>query len=128
MTAPRAFVIEDHQFISMTRVFQIAYKRLATTGIFKNEARHGQVPRANGLEVRGLVCCLGEKRLEIIDGKQDRYSVANSWLSFSKKNEGTDSPRLLSKCFEQRSQNSRRRGLIFETNIDQVEKRCALGK
>ena len=86
------------------------------------------MPSANSLEVRGLVCCLREKRLEVINGKQDRYSVANSWLFFSKKNEGKDSPCLLSKCFEQRDQNSRGKGLIFETNIDQVEKRCALGE
>ena len=89
MTAPRAFVIKVPQFVSMTRVFQIAYKRLATASIFKNEAGHGQVPRANGLEVRGLVCCFREKRLEVIDGKQDGYPVENSWLSSSKKNEET---------------------------------------
>lgn len=73
---------------SMTQVFQIAHKRLAATSIIKNDARHGQVPRANGLEVWGLVCCLREKRLEVIDGKQDGYSVAKFLFAFVKQTNG----------------------------------------
>ncbi len=41
---------------------------------------------------------------------------------------GTDSPCLLSKYFQKSGQDSRCKGLIFQANINQVEKRCALGK
>jgi len=83
------------------------------------------MPRADCLEVWALICCLREKRLEVINSKQYGYSVMRLWSSITKQKR-LNEPCLFFKTFEQRRQNSRCRGPIFQTNIDQLEKRGAL--